>query len=165
MSGNRSSLVWAEARVVPATSGDKTLTAAVDEGRFRQDLYFRLNAMTIVLPPLRERLDDLPLLVDHFLRVHCAASSKRTRTLSDEAQEALQRYAWPGNVRELSHVLERAIVLSDGPRIDLTDLPAHVAAPTAPATAPDPGKPARFSHLPVWKAVHRATQARRAQAP
>jgi two-component system response regulator AtoC len=128
-----------DVRVVAATARD--LQRAVREGQFREDLFYRLHVVGIRLPPLRERPDDVPLLVEHFL-----AKYRRLRGdaplagVSPEALEALRSYRWPGNVRELEHVVERAVVLADGPEIREEDLPDELRA--APRPAPPVALPA-----------------------
>jgi DNA-binding NtrC family response regulator len=113
--------VPAEFRLVAATHQD--LAAAVAQGRFRQDLYFRLNVFHITLPPLRDRRDDIPALVNHFLRLHAVSLRKPALTVSNQAMKQLVAADWPGNVRELSNVLERAAILA-GDRIEVEHLPA-----------------------------------------
>lgn len=115
-----------DARVILATNDD--LGKLVAEGKFRQDLYYRVNVINIELPPLRERVTDIPLLTNQFLTRVCEDSGKRVRSVSDEAMTALQRYRWPGNVRELQNVIERAVLLGKGDVIAVADLPAGVAA-------------------------------------
>lgn len=112
-----------EVRLIAATNAD--LERAVNEERFRADLYYRLNVIPIVIPPLRDRRDDIPLLVDHFLKL---ASDKagRKRTTSKDALETLVNYDWPGNVRELENVLERAVILQDGDQIKVEDFPDKI---------------------------------------
>jgi len=107
-------------RVVAATNKD--LSKEVASERFRQDLYYRLNVITIHLPPLRERLQDIPLLAAHFLQKYTRENRKEIATIQQEAIEHLMRYDWPGNVRELENVIERAVVLAKGSTITLTDL-------------------------------------------
>ena len=109
-------------RLVAATNSD--LETAVNEGRFRNDLFYRLNVIPIRLPSLRERRDDIPLLVDHFITKF--RGSDEPMKISREALEALNRYDWPGNVRELENAIERAIVLSDTGAIGIEDLPENV---------------------------------------
>jgi DNA-binding NtrC family response regulator len=111
-----------DVRVVAATNLD--LEREVREGRFREDLFYRLNVIPIALPPLRERRTDIPLLVEHFLAKH--GEPARTRTIAPEALEALVAYAWPGNVRELESIVERTLLLAEGDVIRLEDLPATV---------------------------------------
>jgi DNA-binding NtrC family response regulator len=118
-----------DVRIVAATNQD--LDKAVKEGRFREDLYYRLNVIPIFLPPLRERRTDVPLLVEHFLKKH--AGPERPRDVSEEALKILVDYDWPGNVRELESVVERALLLSDGDTILPGDLPASVRAGVAHA--------------------------------
>jgi DNA-binding NtrC family response regulator len=105
---------------VAATNAD--LEREVAEGRFRADLYYRLNVIPIKLPPLRQRRDDIPLMVDHFLKRH-VANGNSAKTVAKEALELLMKYDWPGNVRELENVLERAMILDEGGTIGPEDLP------------------------------------------
>jgi len=107
-------------RVVAATNLD--LEQAVGRSQFRRDLYFRLNVLSLPVPPLRERREDIPLMVTHFLR-RIAQSVGRDYTLSDDAMRALLAYDWPGNVRELQNCIERCCAMNSGPVIDTTDLP------------------------------------------
>ena len=119
------------------------LQKEVDAGRFRTDLYYRINVVNIELPPLRERLLDIPLLAEHFLEKYGIQCGKATRwagraaghpgwpaaaalALTDGAMQCMQRYGWPGNVRELENCVERAVVLSRGPSIDKGDLPPNI---------------------------------------
>ena len=118
-----------DVRVLAATARD--LEREVEAGRFREDLFYRLNVLRIVVPPLRERRADIPLLVDHFLARFREALGKPVRILTDEALEKLVAHRWPGNVRELENVIERAVILSSGPRLTPADLPANVTAPAA----------------------------------
>jgi len=116
-----------DVRVIAATNTN--LKDAVSCGTFREDLYYRLNVVPIVVPPLRERAQDVPLLAEHFLRRDTRDFNKRIEGLSPEAVAALQAYRWPGNVRELENVIERCVVLADGPVIQLNDLPLDVLLP------------------------------------
>jgi Nif-specific regulatory protein len=109
--------------------------AAVSRGTFREDLYYRLNVVHISVPPLRTRADDIPLLVEHFVRRYVRESGKRIEGLAPEALEMLRAYRWPGNVRELQNVIERAVVLTDGPTIGVDDLPLELSLGVAPAVA------------------------------
>src|SRR5882757_8531129 len=108
-----------DVRVIAATHVD--LTAAVEQGRFRQDLFYRLNVVVLSVPPLRERLDDLPLLAAHFLKNHAGTSPP---ALSAEALEAMSGYSWPGNVRELENAFMHAVALHHGNVIEPESLPA-----------------------------------------
>ncbi len=124
-----------DTRVILATNED--LGRAVADGRFRQDLYYRVNVINIELPSLRDRIADIPLLAEHFLRQVCAESGKKVGGFSDEAMNVLQRFRWPGNVRELQNVIERAVLLGKSTVIGLDDLPSHLLAdsPMAVETA------------------------------
>jgi DNA-binding NtrC family response regulator len=107
-------------RVIAATNRD--LEQAVAAGRFREDLYYRLNVVTLRIPPLRERPEDIPDLAHHFLRLYCAETGKTIRGISDEAIAVLQAHSWPGNVRELENAIERAVVLGSGTEVTPSDL-------------------------------------------
>ena len=111
----------ADVRLIAATNSD--VAALVREKRFREDLYYRLNVITIQLPPLRARQDDIPLLAHHFLRKYAAKNGKTVGGFAEEALDILQTYAWPGNVRELENVIERAVVLTRSSVISPADLP------------------------------------------
>jgi DNA-binding NtrC family response regulator len=106
---------------LPATHRD--LEALVREGRFREDLYYRINVVTIMLPPLRERREDLPPLIEHFLRAFAGKNGKSVRGLTREARDTLLRYDYPGNIRELENLIERAVVLTRDDVIGVEDLP------------------------------------------
>ena len=108
-------------RLIAATNDD--LEALVKDGRFRQDLYYRINVVPILLPPLRERKGDLPLLVDHFLRVYCSANNKSMKQLEADALQVMEDYNWPGNVRELENVIQRVVLMTDSHVIRAQDLP------------------------------------------
>jgi DNA-binding NtrC family response regulator len=114
-------------RVVAATN--RNLRAAVDAGTFREDLYFRLSAFVIDVPPLRERREDIPRLVHECVQRTAARVRKDVDGLTPEAMSALMAHDWPGNVRELEHAIERAIIVADGPRIQAADLPPEVTRP------------------------------------
>jgi len=123
----------ADVRLVAATNRD--LQAEVEAGRFREDLYYRLNVIALTAPPLRARREDVPLLVDHFLGSYCARNSRARLTVDPEVQSRLQEYAWPGNVRELENAMERAAVLCRTAALTLEDLPESIQ--NAPVLAPD----------------------------
>jgi transcriptional regulator with PAS, ATPase and Fis domain len=93
----------------------------VSENKFRQDLLYRINTVEIFLPPLRERTGDIPLLVDHFLKIYSKKYKKNIKGVSSDALKNLNKYAWPGNVRELQHAIERAIIMSDGNQLEDDD--------------------------------------------
>jgi len=138
------SLEWRQAdfRIIAATNRD--LAAEVERGRFRRDLYYRLNVVTLRLPPLRERREDIPALIAHFL-----ARYGGDRRLSPELEQAMLTYPWPGNVRELENCIERLVALSSGPVLHLADLPTGLmnhwrsgSPQTAAAAAPAGDEPA-----------------------
>ncbi len=112
-----------DVRIIAATNRD--LTSAIKEGRFREDLYYRLNVIPIVLPRLRERKEDIPVLAKHFLRRAATETKKNVIGIAEDAEAMLVAYEWPGNVRELANVIERAVVLGPGPEISIYDLPLH----------------------------------------
>ncbi|OWW19062.1 sigma-54-dependent transcriptional regulator [Noviherbaspirillum denitrificans] len=130
----------ADVRVVAATNRD--LGAAVREGAFREDLYFRLNVIQLNIPALRDRAADVPVLIDHFARVFARGEGTASIRLSEEARAALLRYRWPGNVRELKNLIERLTILHSGAEVPASALPpellgtAVVTMPAAPAVAP-----------------------------
>jgi DNA-binding NtrC family response regulator len=115
-----------DVRIIAATN--RNLERFVKEGRFREDLYYRLNVVAIHLPPLRERKEDIPSLSQYFLRKHSVAAGRNITGISEEAQRKLEAYDWPGNVRELANIIERAVVLGSGPTITLEDVPGRIAA-------------------------------------
>lgn len=121
--------IRADVRVLAATHRD--LESLLKAGRFREDLYYRLNVVTVVLPPLRERRQDLPLLIDHFLCLFAEKNGKTIRGFTHEAREALLRYDYPGNVRELENLIERAVVLTRDETIGRGDLPLLLQEPVA----------------------------------
>ncbi|MBI5489191.1 MAG: sigma-54-dependent Fis family transcriptional regulator [Deltaproteobacteria bacterium] len=123
----------ADVRLIAATN--RELAAEVAAGRFRDDLYYRLNVIAITCPPLRHRHGDVPLLAHHFLRKFCLRDSRALGGFTPAAMEALERHAWPGNVRELENAIERAVVLARGSMVDVGDLP-----PTVPGERADSGE-------------------------
>lgn len=112
-------------RLITATNED--LEEMVRQDRFRQDLYYRIHVVPIFLPPLRERVDDIPLLADYFVQVYCAANQLPKKHLSDDCLAALKKYPWPGNVRELENVIQRLVLMCDADVIGRSDLPGEVA--------------------------------------
>ena len=102
----------------------------VREKRFREDLYYRLNVITITVPPLRERREDVRVLAQHFLRVYAAKNNRRIDGFTDEAARRLEGYHWPGNVRELENVIERGVVLAHGQLMEVGDLTEEIAGAT-----------------------------------
>jgi DNA-binding NtrC family response regulator len=118
-----------DARIIAATNVD--LKTLVDQGRFRADLYYRLNVIAVQLPPLRERKEDIPLLIVHFVRRFCDENGKPHCQVAPEVLKLLVEYDWPGNVRELENVIERAVVLSPQREITVDLVPEHLTAPAA----------------------------------
>jgi len=125
-----------EVNVRIVTASNRDLTRAVNEGTFRGDLLYRINTISINLPPLRERAVDIPLLVEYFLKHFGGTTPPR---ISPDALEALQHYDWPGNVRELRNVIERAVLLANDGNITARDLPIGPAAPARPPAASNGG--------------------------
>jgi two-component system response regulator AtoC len=132
--GNQS--IRADVRLIAATNRD--LAALVREGKFREDLYYRLNVVQIRVPGLRERREDIPLLANAFLKEICQRDGKAFRPLSREAMDCLLRYDWPGNVRELKGAIDSGVTLSTGEQIALRDLPLTVRGGSGPLSHRDP---------------------------
>jgi transcriptional regulator with PAS, ATPase and Fis domain len=105
------------------TATNQNLRGAVESGRFREDLYYRINVISLNMPPLRERREDIPELIQHYLERYSREFGKSVRTVSPEAMSVLSSYRWPGNIRELQNVLERAVLICDEDGIDLRHLP------------------------------------------
>ena len=120
-----------DVRIITATNQD--LREKTARGDFREDLYYRINVIPVLLPPLRERREDIPLLVGHFLRKNCESLDLAAKKVSAEAMRLLEGYAWPGNVRELENLIERAVALSLSDVITAVDLPDYLASATAPS--------------------------------
>ncbi|MBW2459219.1 MAG: sigma-54-dependent Fis family transcriptional regulator, partial [Deltaproteobacteria bacterium] len=104
----------------------RDLSAEVKAGRFREDLFYRINVLQIRVPPLRERREDIPLLIDHFIDKNNARLGTSIRAINPDARRLLMEYSWPGNVRELENTIERGIVLADGDNLTETDLPERI---------------------------------------
>ncbi len=144
-------LLRVDVRIVAATN--KPMTEEIRAGRFREDLYYRLNVVNILMPPLRERREDIPPLVEHFLRRFAAAKAKR---LSPEALAALTLYAWPGNVRELANIVERLVILSPGEVIGTEELPLNIRTPrgmSAPAGTASPVSLSEMERLHIARVL------------
>ena len=133
-------------RIVTATNQD--LATLVRDKRFREDLFYRLNVITIQVPPLRERHEDVPLLAQHFLRVYAAKNNRQLDGFTDEALGCLEAYSWPGNVRELENVVERAVVLARGARVEAADLPDAVRSARSCSCAAGPAAGAGAAAVP-----------------
>jgi two-component system response regulator HydG len=128
--------VKVDVRIVAATNKD--LEQAVKDGRFREDLYFRIKVVTVKLPPLRERRDDVPLLVERFVKEFAALHGRTVHGVTTAAMAKLTAYAWPGNVRQLRNVLETAVLVTPADTIDVANLPPEIAAVETPRTAAPP---------------------------
>jgi DNA-binding NtrC family response regulator len=128
--------IQVDVRIIAATNID--LRHLVREGRFREDLFYRLNVITIDLPPLRQRREDIPLLVQFFLKKYAEENDRPVRRITPEALRPLLSYSWPGNVRELENVIERAVVLSSGPEITIDLLPDNILGRGSMLTLHDP---------------------------
>ncbi|MEM9177202.1 MAG: sigma-54 dependent transcriptional regulator [Myxococcota bacterium] len=154
-----------DVRVIAATARD--LEREIAEGRFREDLFYRLNVVRLEVPPLRERREDIPLLVDHFLSRFRDQLGKPVRTVADDTLELLVGYAWPGNVRELENLIERAVILTDGDAIESSALPNAVSeTKSLPALADEAETPESDEDLNLKRARQRfeASLIRRALA-
>ena len=130
-------------RIIAATNQD--IFDLVREGGFREDLYYRLKVFPVFIPPLRERKEDIPLLVNHFIHIHKQKTDKHIHNISQNAMRIIMDYHWPGNVRELENAIEHAFVLCNGDQIDVFDLPVEIRQttyqPLSPAAVPAPPKP------------------------
>jgi DNA-binding NtrC family response regulator len=124
--------ITVDVRVIAATNRD--LRAMVTDGRFRDDLYYRINVLSIDVPPLRERREDIPVLIDYFLKKHTKNTSRLVTGLTPETKKLMNDYSWPGNVRQLESAIERAILLSEGDLITPEDLPTEVRQEVGPAS-------------------------------
>jgi DNA-binding NtrC family response regulator len=145
-----------DVRVIAATNVD--LRARIGTGKFREDLFYRLNVVAIELPPLRERREDVPLLAYHFLQKYAARAGRDVKKISPEAMQLLQRQAWPGNVRELENAIEYAVVFCKDDAILPQDLPFGASAPAEPA-AVVPGLSGPLADLPYSEAKRLAMEA------
>jgi len=123
-----SELIDVDFRLIAATNKD--LEKEVAANRFREDLYYRLKVVTLRIPPLRDRTDDIPLLAEHFLRIFCKEHGREAKRLSARAIDALKAYAWPGNVRELKNAMESVVVFHRGVEVGASDLPHEIRSAT-----------------------------------
>jgi Nif-specific regulatory protein len=147
-----------DVRIVCATHRD--LQKAIEEGSFREDLYYRLNIVSLRVPPLRERRADVVALLDFFLGRHASNSATGRLTISDDARELLLNYAWPGNVRELSNVVERMVVLRTGDCLGVDDLPEEIR--DGSATLPKAARPSSSGEGPLLSYHDAVREAKRA---
>ncbi len=122
-----------DVRIVAASN--RSIPQAVREGRFREDLFYRLTVLSIELPPLRDRLDDIPLLADYFIEYFNRKIKRQVEGPDQDFIDVLMAYPWPGNIRELRNVIERAIVVCDSPKLSVRDLPAEIAGRHGPETS------------------------------
>ena len=114
-------MIYVDVRVIAATNRD--LKEEIQKTKFREDLYYRLNVIPIVVPPLRDRKPDIPLLVEHFITEFCLENNKELKKISPEAMSLLVAYPWPGNVRELKNIVERMVIMTRGAVIEAKDVP------------------------------------------
>jgi DNA-binding NtrC family response regulator len=128
-----------DVRLIAATNAD--LEQSVDRGGFRADLFYRLNVIPVTLPPLRERSEDIPMLVEHFLKESCRCAERAVMPIDEDALAALCRHDWPGNVRELENVIERVVILEEGDRISLASLPERIVRGRRSAAGRDGARP------------------------
>lgn len=135
-------LIEVDVRIISASNRD--LKKEVEKGKFREDLYYRLNVVPIHIPPLRDRREDIPLLVDHFLEKYCLKNKREIKEFSEEAMKVMMDYDWPGNVRELENVIERVVVITKGRVIKPRDLPSSLIEEAKE-------KPIRPTDYPLWK--------------
>ncbi len=123
-------IIKTDVRIIAATA--RNLEEEVKQGRFREELYYRLNVVTVDIPPLRERREDIVLLVEHYIRKFAAANKKEITGIGPAAMQQIMKYHWPGNVRELVNVIERAVLLTEGHAIEPEDLPEAITGPAMP---------------------------------
>jgi DNA-binding NtrC family response regulator len=132
-----------DVRVICATNGD--LNHLVKEGKFREDLLYRINTVELTMPTLRERLDDIPVLADHFLKIFCKKYQKQIGTIGEEALTKLKQNNWPGNIRELQHAMERAVIMNDSGSLAIADF--HFLAAKTEA---DPFEDLNLEKVEAW---------------
>jgi formate hydrogenlyase transcriptional activator len=146
-----------DVRVIAATN--RNLQAEVAEGRFRMDLYYRLNVFPVHVPPLRDRTDDIPILVDYFAARFASRMGKRIRQIEKRTLDAMQQYSWPGNIRELQNVIERGVILADGEvfRLEPGALQTTSAKAPSPTAEPPAGRDQQKAEI---EAVLRETRGR-----
>ena len=118
--------IKADVRIISATNRD--LEQEIKEGRFREDLFYRLNVISVPLPPLRDRKEDIPLLAEHFLSIYSEKNRRLMKGFQPKALDLLMRYDWPGNIRELENTIERSVIMTRGDHISPADLPMNIQA-------------------------------------
>ncbi len=136
-----------DVRLITATHRD--LEKAIQEGTFREDLYYRLNVVSVSMPPLRDRPGDIPLLVDHFIRKHADLSAARIESVAPEVLQNLSAWPFPGNVRELENLIERAVVLAEGSQLKLDDFPPQIGQGAPPPSADGQGLEEQVARLEI----------------
>ncbi len=141
-----------DVRIIAATNAD--LENIVEQGSFREDLYYRLNVITIHIPPLRQRTEDIPLLARHFLKLYAEENGKPVTEIAPPAMQRLLEYRWPGNVRELENAIERAVVLSTGEVVDVGLLPPTLRGGNSPAETATAATPLPNPEISFWEAVN-----------
>ncbi len=141
-----------DVRIIAATNLD--LKRRIEEGKFREELYYRLNVISFEMPPLRKRVEDIPLLVQHFLQKYCQQMGKKMKRLAPEVISYLEAYAWPGNVRELENVIERVVAIEERETITAASLPREIVAPPKKATS-QPMIPPQFNLMDYLDEVAR----------
>jgi DNA-binding NtrC family response regulator len=114
-----------DVRIISATN--KNLSNLVDENKFRQDLYFRIKGVNISIPPLRDRIDDIPLLIEHFIKEAVNETGLKVTGIADSAVDILKTYKWPGNIRQLKNIIRTMVVLCDRDKLDVQDIPTEIA--------------------------------------
>jgi len=127
--------IYTDVRIISATNKD--LLNEVKTGKFREDLFYRLNVISIAVPPLRERPDDIPLLIKHFIRKYSSLHNKNIKNVEKNVIEILRNYQWPGNIRELENVIERAVVLAEDSKLKLTDIPDSIVSQPIESSIPN----------------------------
>ena len=133
--------VQTDVRVIASTN--KILEAEIERGNFREDLFYRLNVIPFAVPPLRERVEDIATLAEHFVREFATSYGRKHKELTSEAIEVLRAYSWPGNVRELRNLMERIVIMNPQVRVDARHIPLPVARKAPERGARAPGEPAR----------------------
>ena len=148
-------IVRVDFRLICATNID--LDAALRDGKLREDLYFRINTITLRVPPLRERTEDIPLLCEHFLEKYRERHQRNVKSIAPAAYHVLIRHRWPGNVRELENVIERGVLVAKGSEITVTDLPESLRTETTRRPSSSSRHIARSPRLRRWRSSRRCS--------